>query len=340
VRALCLLVIAATLCAAQPERVIFDTDCAFFNDDGAALVMLLQEPQKMDVIGLTIVPGNLWPLDGAEYMFRILDLMKRAAVPLYLGARAPLVHTKGMAEKENREWGPVGYMGAFGSEPGPVKKTTERRASRRHAVDFMIDALGQTTDPVTVLAIGPMTNLAMAIRLRPDLERRIKRLVFMGGSVHDRTPEGRAAEFNFWFDPEAAHIVLTAHWPRIDVTTVDISIKAEFTQAMVDEISKSPNPAARYIAAWSQDRYYLWDELAACAWLDPSIITKEKQTYMDVDLSHGPSYGDTLTWTDAMRPATGVQKVHAQLDLDLPKFTHEFVELMSAPPQGGRKPGE
>jgi inosine-uridine nucleoside N-ribohydrolase len=118
---------------------------------------------------------------------------------------------------------------------------------------------------------------------------------------------------------------------------VDISIKAMFTQAMVDEIAKSPNPGARYIAAWSQDRYYLWDELAACAWLDPSIITREKQVYMDVDLSHGPSYGDTLTWADAMRPATDVQKVHAQLDLDLPKFTHEFIELMSAPPQSGRK---
>jgi inosine-uridine nucleoside N-ribohydrolase len=130
--------------------------------------------------------------------------------------------------------------------------------------------------------------------------------------------------------------VLRAAWPRIDVTTVDISIKARFTQEMLDEISKSPNPAARYIAAWSQDRYYLWDELAACAWLDPTIITREKQTYMDVDLSHGPGYGDTLTWTDAMRPATDVQKVHAQLDLDLPKFTREFVELMSAPTQAGR----
>jgi inosine-uridine nucleoside N-ribohydrolase len=117
------------------------------------------------------------------------------------------------------------------------------------------------------------------------------------------------------------------------VTTVDISIKAMFTQAMVDEIAKSPNPVARYIAAWSQDRYYLWDELAACAWLDPGIITKEKQVYMDVDLSHGPSYGDTLTWSDTMRPATDVQKVHAQLDLNLEKFTREFVGLMTAPAQ-------
>ena len=94
---------------------------------------------------------------------------------------------------------------------------------------------------------------------------------------------------------------------------------------------KSPSPAARYIASYSQDRYYLWDELAACAWLDPSIISKTRDVYMDVDLSHGPSYGDTLTWTENLKPAVDVRLVHAQMDLDLARFTKMFVDLMSAP---------
>lgn len=110
---------------------------------------------------------------------------------------------------------------------------------------------------------------------------------------------------------------------------MDVSIKAPFTQKMLDEISKSQSPTARYIAAWSQNRYYLWDELAACAWLDRTIITKQKLVYMDVDLSHGPSHGDTLTWTENLKPQTGVRMVHAQLDLDLPRFQKMFVELMS-----------
>jgi len=101
---------------------------------------------------------------------------------------------------------------------------------------------------------------------------------------------------------------------------------------MLDEIAKSSTPAARYIAAWSQRRYYLWDELTACAWLDPSIITHEKILYMDVDLSHGPSYGDTLTWSEKMKPATGVRLVHAQTDLDLARFQKMFVELMTGKP--------
>lgn len=123
-------------------------------------------------------------------------------------------------------------------------------------------------------------------------------------------------------------MVLRAPWPRVDVTTVDVSIKAPFTQEMLDRIGQSQSPAARYVAAWSQDRYYLWDELAACAWLDPSLITKEKLIYMDVDLNRGPEYGDTLTWTERLKPGTGVRLVHAQLDVDLARFQRMFVELM------------
>jgi inosine-uridine nucleoside N-ribohydrolase len=110
---------------------------------------------------------------------------------------------------------------------------------------------------------------------------------------------------------------------------VDVSIKAPFTEAMLKEIAASKKPAARYIAAWSQRRYYMWDELAACAWIDPTIITKEKQLYMDVELARGPSYGDTLTWSEDAKPATGVQLVHAQTDLDLPRFQKMFVGLIA-----------
>jgi inosine-uridine nucleoside N-ribohydrolase len=179
-----------------------------------------------------------------------------------------------------------------------------------------------------------MTNIALAISIDPEFATFTKGIVLMGGSLDPQTDDPEFAtsprhEFNFWFDPEAAHIVLRAAWPRIDVTTVDISIKVPFTQAMLDAIAKSQSPAARYIAAWSQDRSYMWDELAACAWLDPSVITKERLLYMDVNLNRGPTYGDTLTWTEKLKPATNVRLVHAQVDLDLPKFQNMFVEIMT-----------
>jgi inosine-uridine nucleoside N-ribohydrolase len=156
----------------------------------------------------------------------------------------------------------------------------------------------------------------------------------MGSSLNPATDDPEFAtnprhEFNLWFDPEAAHIVLHAAWPRIDVTTVDVSIKAPFTEQMLAAIAKSEKPAAKYIAAWSQRRYYMWDELTACAWIDPTIITREKQVYMDVELARGPNYGNTLTWSEEAKPATGVRLVHAQVDVNVDRFQKMFVELIA-----------
>ncbi len=163
---------------------------------------------------------------------------------------------------------------------------------------------------VTICALGPLTNIALALAIDPHFAELTQGIYLMGGSLDPQTadPEFSASprhEFNFWFDPEAAHIVLRAHWPRIDVTTVDVSIKGSFTQKMVDDIAQSSNPAAQYIVRFSKDRYYLWDELTASALLDPSIITAERVLYMDVDISHGPSYGNTLTWTAASQARHG-----------------------------------
>ena len=206
------------------------------------------------------------------------------------------------------------------------------------AAHFLIAQVRAHPHQVTICALGPLTNIALALAIDPHFAELTRGIFLMGSSLNPVTsdPEFTASprhEFNFWFDPEAAHLVLRAAWPRIDVTTVDVSIKAPFTQAMLDAIAKSPNPAAQYIARYSQERYYLWDEFAACAWLDPTLVTGERLLYMDVDLSHGPSYGDTLTWNGPARPETGIKLVHAQVDLDLPRFNRMFVDLMKAPPK-------
>jgi inosine-uridine nucleoside N-ribohydrolase len=190
---------------------------------------------------------------------------------------------------------------------------------------------------VTIYAAGPLTNIALALSIDPHFAELAQGIVIMGGSLNPNTNDPEFTtdphhEFNFWFDPEAAHITLRAHWPRIDLTTVDISIKASFTQAMQNEIAKSPNPAAQYIACYTTEHYYLWDELAAAAWLDPTIITAERQLYLDVDLSRGPTYGDTLAWTKANKPDLDLQLVHVQQDLDVQKFNRIFIQLMQAPP--------
>ena len=208
------------------------------------------------------------------------------------------------------------------------------------AAHFLIRQVRAHPHEVTIYAAGPLTNIALAVSIDPDFASLTKGILIMGGSLNPQTSDIEAAdprhEFNFWFDPEAAHIVLHANWPHIEVTTEDVSVKAPFTQEMLDAIVKSQTPVARYIAAWSQRRTDMWDELEACAWLDPAIITKEVDVYMDVDLSHGPSYGDTLAWPELLKPATGVRLVHAQMDLDLPRFQKDFVDLMTRTPDGPR----
>jgi len=105
---------------------------------------------------------------------------------------------------------------------------------------------------------------------------------------------------------------------------------------MIAEIAKSPSPVAQYIAKYA-DEEYLWDELAAAAWLDPSIITKETPLYMDIDISHAASYGNVLVWAPGSQPGLGEQLVHVQDDLDKEKFYRMLVNLMSQPAPGAPK---
>jgi len=129
--------------------------------------------------------------------------------------------------------------------------------------------------------------------------------------------------------------VFHSPWPRIVVTTVDISVKTNMDKNLIAQIGKSATPAAQYVAKYAQTGY-LWDELAAAAWLDPSIITKTTSLYMDISVDHGPSYGDTLVWMPGSQPGLGEQQVVIQEDLDKDKFYSEFVELMTRPTPGAK----
>jgi inosine-uridine nucleoside N-ribohydrolase len=349
--------------SAQKRLVLIDQDGSGpGGSNQMAMMALLQSPQAA-VLGITIVTGNAWRDEEVQHTLRMLELVGRTDVPVVPGAVFPLVRTPEETRLASQLAGKVVWLGAWGQGPTNLVQTENgvvgaapanpnvhgpwdvpplpegaphTKAREEDAAHFLIRQVRAHPHQVTVYAAGPLTNIALALAIDADFAELTQGIVIMGGSINPQTDDPEFAnsprhEFNFWFDPEAAHIVLRAHWPRIDLTTVDISIKAMFTQQMLDAISKSPSAAARYIASYSQDRYYLWDELAACAWLDPSIITKTRDVFIDVDLSHGPSYGDTLAWTPELKPVVDVRLVHAQMDLDLAKFTKMFVDLMSGP---------
>jgi inosine-uridine nucleoside N-ribohydrolase len=184
-----------------------------------------------------------------------------------------------------------------------------------------------------------MTNLALAITIDPEFPMLAKELVLMGGSLNPDTddPEFVNAprhEFNLWFDPEAAHIALTAPWKKIICTTVDISVKTRLTQDLINRVKAGKTPAAGYVAAYARlfgNYNYLWDELAALAWLDPTLITAKNMRYLDIDLNRGAGYGNTLSWTEQDKPKIVGPPAEIQVDLDKEKFYKMFVDLLTAP---------
>jgi inosine-uridine nucleoside N-ribohydrolase len=348
--------VAAAALSSEKRLVVIDQDGSGPADSNQmSMLALLQSPQ-VEVLGITIVTGNGWRDEEVQHTLRMLELTGHS-VPVVPGAVFPLVRTQEETRLAAEMIGKPVWLGAWGGRQDVAAATTAGREAEpvsgpwavpplaegaprtkpaaEDAAHFLIRQVRAHPGMVTILAFGPLTNVALATAIDPKFAELTRGIVIMGSSLSPRSDEiefvtNPRYEFNFWFDPEAARMVLRAPWPRIDVTTIDVAIKAMFTQEMYDAIRLSPAPAAQYIGKYATDRFYLYDELAACAWLDPSLITRTREVYMDVDVSHGPSYGNTLAWDAKLKPATGVRLVHAQVDVDLPRFQKMFVDLMSA----------
>jgi purine nucleosidase len=351
----CMVFLLIAVCAqAQQKRyVVIDQDASGpAGTDMNSILIFLQSP-NVDVLGVTVVTGDAWRNEEVAHTLRLLELVGRTDISVVPGLDRPMVRTKEWTQIWEQMHGKVPYQGAWTNprsahDPDAVPDLLEGnptiKASTEDAAHFMVRMVHKYPHQVTIYAAGPMTNVAAAVLLDPQFASLAQELVVMGGSINPHTYDpayldSPRHEFNLWFDPEASSIVLHAPWPRITVTTVDISIETHLTAEMLAEIGKSHEPVAQYVARYTRrPGDYLWDELAAAAWLDPSLITRERYVYMDVSVEKGISYGDTLVWTDRDKPSLTLQKVHAQMDVDWPKFREMFVKLMSAPTPNAKDP--
>ena len=352
---MCLLVVAFFLAhpaamGQQRRKVIVNED---FSGPGGSnmqtLLVLAQSPQ-VEVLGATVVSGDQWRDEEVAHTLRLLEMIGRTDIPVVPGAAFPLVRRRDEAQLWQERYGKVAYAGAWDDrwwhEPFVIPPLPEGQPTTKpvdeDAAHFLIRMVHKYPHEVTIYEGGPMTNLALAISLDPQFAELAEELVFMGGSLAPQTdnPEfvnSPRHEFNFWFDPEAAQIVLHAPWKKIVCTPTDISIKTQLTPAIVKQIEASGTPLARYIARFAMfgpGADIMWDELAAEAWIDPSIITKSETRYMGVDIDHGAGYGNTLTWTEKDKTKFAGQPVEIQMDLDTAKLYRMFVKLMSAPTPG------
>ena len=241
-----------------------------------SMLALLEAPQ-VKVLGITMVTGDAWREEETLHTLRMLELTGHADVPVAKGAVFPLLRTRQETALTEALDGRQEYLGAWGQMPdsaagagapmilghGPYEIPPMPEGAPtikpidEDAAHFLIRQVHAHPHQVTVYAAGPFTNIALALTIDPEFAALTQGIVLMGGSLNPQSDDPEFVgdprhEFNFWFDPEATHIVLRADWPRMDVTTVDVSIKAPFTAKMLDEIAKSNSPAARYIAAWSK----------------------------------------------------------------------------------------
>ena len=345
--------VGATLAAQEPRLIIADQDASGpGGSDMAALLVLLQSPHAK-LLGVTVVSGDAWRDEEVAHTLRLLETVGRTDLKVYPGAAFPLVRTQEWTRLQEQLYGKVTWMGAWreagqhrwNEVPPLAEGAPVTTPAGEDAAHFMVRMVHQYPHKVTIYGAGPLTNIALATRLDPQFAELAEELVIMGGSLSPKTEAHEwynlpRHEFNFWFDPEAASIVLNAAWPKVTVTTVDASVQTKLSGVLA-AMQGSPSVAARYLIRYARKTGpsdYAWDELAAATWLDPAITTHARDLLMDVNLDRGRAYGNTLTWSDYDKPSLSHRLVHAQTDVDAARLEKDLIALFTAPTPDAHEP--
>jgi inosine-uridine nucleoside N-ribohydrolase len=329
-------------CGAQRAKVIIDQDARGpGSTDQNAILIFVQSP-NVDVLGITIVAGDQWVKEEAAHTLRALEIAGRSDVPVMLGADTPLLNSREESEVWESQFGSLSYKGAWAPRtyhpPDVVPELPEgapaTKTSNEHAVDFIIRMVHKYPGEVTLWAGGPLTNIALAIRKDPEVVSLSKGLVLMGGGFNVSLAgiqriNGRR-EFNWWFDPEAVRIVMSAPWKKITVTPNDVSVKTNLSKELQARVSQVDTPLTQYLKRFSRPGY-MWDEIAVAAFLDPTIITDQKELHVNIDIDHGAGYGQTIFVDKDAKVPSWWKLATVQFDLNTDKFYDLYVRLMTAP---------
>ncbi|GAC1323177.1 MAG: nucleoside hydrolase [Collimonas sp.] len=359
-----LAVSAALPSQAQAEgrrKVIIDDDV---GGPRAAQLMAIQSPD-VEVLGITIVSGSTWRDENIAHALRTLEVIGRSDIPVVPGSAFPLLNTQEATRRWETLYGKLFYKGAWMDEKWPdgtiqsqpnyhahdvvpplPEGMPHTRPSTEIAANFMIRKVHEFPGQVTILATGPMTNVALAISLDPSFAETAKEIVYMGGSLnpHQVLPSKSAEqfareyinsprlEFNFRWDPEAARIALRAPWKRIVMVPADPSTASELSARLLNDMTKAGTPLTQMVKKVTETGFPLWDELATAVWLDPTLISKSDQLLVSIDTDFGAGYGNTLSWPAAYAPpgliATPTTVVR---EVNVPAFEKLMIKLMNQP---------
>ena len=297
----------------EKKKIILDCDP---GHDDAVAIMLAAKSEKLDLLGITVVAGNQ-TLEKTQVNARNVCQCLGLDVPVYAGCGQPMVREKMVAADIHGETG----------LDGPVFEPLTKPLEEKHAVPFMIDTLMGSDGDITVVTTGPMTNLAMAMRMEPRIVEKIEQIVLMGGAYTNGnvTP---AAEFNIIADADAAYVCFTSGRP-ITMVGLDVTRKALCYPAVVDRMEKVGNKASRLFVdlmrhfCKSQKEVFGWeggplhDPITIAYLIDPSVLTV-KSMHAEIDIRSTQSYGRTNC------DYFGYQKLEptadVAVDIDVEKF--------------------
>ena len=340
--ALCILFCPAQAKAAPiegAEKVLLDTDMVELFDDGVAMLMLANAPE-IELLGITTVSGNSWVETGTAYAIRQLELAGRTDIPVAMGLAYPFRpqrHELFETERATQGMGHDAWLGSFGlKQPSDWQdayrsrygKEPEAAPIEQHAVDFIIDTIRKYPGEVVIAAIGPCTNLAMAVRKAPDIIPLVKRVVYMGGAFFQPGNVTPAAEFNWWFDPEATRIMVRTPFREQVVFGLDVCEKVVFEKSHYERMRVVLNgsPLGEMLRSTFVGKsfettpdftHFVWDVLVAAAIIDPALITKEAKQFVDVNDQLGPSYGQSLAYPKFAPPGSQEFRIVTEVNSEL-----------------------
>lgn len=322
------------------RQVIFDTDIGC--DDALALIPLLID-ENTDVIGITAVKGNLPVNNVCENALKVCELLGKD-VPVYKGCESPMVRDLLKGRDYNTLMERI-HMVVDGKEilihqkdfdlPKPTKPI-----ETKHAVSYIVDTLRQTKEKIDIVAIGPLTNIGMAIRLDPSIVNNIDTIYIMGGGLYigNRTP---VAEANFYDDPEAAEIVLNSGAHCLVCPIEPCEMAATYGPKEFEDIKKVNNKVSEFLLPMLQgyidrcnilfncniDDCCVYDYAAVAPMLDESVIIEKRKDIVHVDISGGMSDGQMVI--DRRGMMENKQNVEVIYKEDPIKVKQLFINLIS-----------
>lgn len=307
-----------------PTRIIIDTDPGI--DDALAFLLALVSPE-IKLEALTTTQGNVTLEKATCNALSVLELANAGHIPVAQGSVLPLVQPLHASDA---------VMGASGIGNSKLPEPRTKPVSQ-HAVDYLIERVQAEPNEISIFPIGPLTNVAMAIRKEPEFAISVKELVIMGGAIREGGNVTPLAEFNIFVDPHAAHIVFHSGIP-ITLIPLDVTHKCLLKQEHVDRLLKIKSPISRFIkeAAGvylksSLDLGYLGgalhDPLTLATIIAPELLTL-KEYYVDVDISGGVSMGKTFAdFYDILKKPANMK---VALDVRGEDFIELFLQRMEA----------